>query len=175
MAEEIILKAIDWAFKAFLFVSFFWILIAGFRNEVVIFYNKFDFWRAVLTPVIGGLLAYFVDLKINGGYASYSTEWLMTWVVMPLMGLILVIMLLDSLIVCIKHNRSWPIGLMVFFYRTLYLFGALLMALKALDGGEKQSFTEKMARLGVAVAILYGAYRLVNGEKVYRNKGWEWS
>jgi len=90
-----------------------------------------------------------------------------------------VILFIRSIVVCVKKNRSVPIGIFVGFFKNIFaLFGIFLVLGFIADLKNKEDHGESLGLLGYILWTLvlglfaWFARRLINGPAVYIAKGW---
>ena len=155
-----------WLFALAIIISFFWIMILGFNNQLVIYQDKKDFFRVILTIISFTITGVLIE-KVQQG--SLQSDVLVTWIVIPILCLTTLVLVIDNFILCIRHNNHQVlIGSVIAIYRYFYLLLALLLILRMMGGGngKRKSLGEMMLEIIGVAAVGYGIYRLINGEKV---------
>lgn len=153
-------------FSLTVLISFLGILIQGFNDQLVIYKDKTDFWRVVLTLVSGLVLASLLH-RTPGEDPQMDNS--LTWLLIPVMGVATFILVMDNFILCIRHNNHRVfIGILIAIYRYFYILLALLLLIRIIDGGSNRRRTSGEVVLGImgTTAIGYGIYRLINGDRV---------
>lgn len=169
MISETIIHGFKWAIVILLVSSFFWVLVMGIKNKIVIFYDKGDFGRTALTLLLGMCLMFILSIE---RYESEANKQLMIWVVTPALSLLLVVLVIRGFVLSIQHSPSIWIGAMVAIYRHLYIIFALVLFLCFVSNDEnrreKGSFLSAVFTLALAGGVAYATYLLINGHKVRR-------
>ena len=149
------------------------ILIGGLCNKLVIYYDAADVGGsllAVILPFIGLLLS---SPEIELFDADIFNQIIRNGLG-PIIILIGLIFLLKNFISSIKHNRSIMIGLLVGLYKIAFL----LFSVFAIVGYFSKVTGRRSASRDILIATLlfFGfrviAYAMINGERVYLEKGW---
>ena len=147
-------------------ISFFWILIQGFNNQLVIYKNNGDFLRVILTLIAGFILASLLN-RTPGEDTQVDNA--LPWIFTPVMGVVTFILVMDNFILCVRNNNHRIfVGILIAIYRYFYILLALLLLIRIIDGGSKRRRTAGEVALGImsTAAVGYGIFRLINGDRV---------
>lgn len=147
-------------------ISFFWILIQGFNNELVIYKDKGDFLRVILTLIAGFILASLLN-RTPGEDTQMDNA--LPWILTPVMGVVTFILVMDNFILCVRNNNHRVfVGILIAIYRYFYILLALLLLIRIIDGGSNRRRTSGEVVLGLigTAAVGYGIFRLINGDRV---------
>lgn len=155
-----------WLFALAIIISSFWVMILGFNNQLVIYQDKKDFFRVILTINSFTITGVLIEKAQQG---SLPSDVLVTWFVIPILCLTTLVLVIDNFILCFRHNNHRVlIGSLIAIYRYFYLLLALLLIIRIMGGGDgkRKSYGEMMLEITGVAAVGYGIYRLINGEKV---------
>lgn len=169
MISETIIYGFRWAVIVLLVSSFFWELVMGLKNKIVIFYDKADFGRTALTLLLGICLMFISSIE---RYDSEAYKQLMIWVAMPVLSLLIVVLVIRGFVLSIQHSPNTWIGAMVAVYRHLYIIIAVILFLCLVSNNEnrreKGSFLSAVFTLALVGGVAYATYLLIKGHKVRR-------
>lgn len=155
-----------WFFALIVLISFLGILIQGFNNQLVIYKDKKDFLRVILTLISGLILTGLLN-KAPG--EDPQMDIFLIWIVTPIMGIVTLILVMDNFILCVRQNNHRVIvGSLIAIYRYFYILLALLLLIRIIDGSSNKRRSSGEVVLGImgTAAIGYGIYRLINGDRV---------
>jgi amino acid permease len=154
-------------------VVFVGAILAGMTNKVVVYFDFNDFFVSLMT--VGIWVIAFIALSIlekEGQTAQLNTMQVGT---IGVSALISVVCGITSVKSAIDYNRSMVIGLIIGVVKILTAIVGVVMIL----GQFQKLFEDDSSSKDVIVAMfLLGLFtwignRLINGEEVYEEKGWE--
>lgn len=147
------------------------ILVAGFRQKVVIYYEVEELFvslLAVLLPVGAYLMAGIPPFN----NALLNDVW--RWLLIPLVGVLGILCLLCNFKQAWQHSHDFGLTLLVGLFRLVFV-SLVIVVLAGLSEqlAERKPSQSRQARAWILIALAGLLTRsLVNGERVYRNKGW---
>jgi len=167
MSEIIIFLVVVW------FVGF---MLAGATNKVVIYYDIRDLVISTM-PWVSLLLGSILVSRIQGGgEVNYDNLSVMQIVFHYLSWIVFIGLLLYSGKMSSIHNKTNIVfGLII----GLFKIAASLIGLTAIIGNFLKIFDKQSSNRdrGIALLVIGGisslGYALVNGERVYDEKGWD--
>ncbi len=167
-------------FSVIAFVAaFVFVLIAGVTNNIVIWYDRRDFYVSllmVLTGLIGPMI----------GYVFFRSDTPILYTILIGSGLIVLALCVLTVWLSIHYNRGVVIGLIVGMFKVLIAIFTLLLIwfmLGQKDGRRRYDdrgqviYDPEQSRNAASTALQLGLfagflYLLINGERVYAKKGW---
>lgn len=155
-----------WLFALIVLISFFGMLIQGFNNKLVIYKDKTDFLRVILTLISSLILTGLLN-RTPG--EDPQMDIFLTWIVTPVMGIVTLILVMDNFILCVhQNNHRVIVGSLIAIYRYFYILLALLLLIRIIDGGSNKRKSSGEVVFGImgTAAIGYSIYRLINGDRV---------
>lgn len=154
----------------FFLVSFLAIFIKGVNNEFVIYENKKDFYRVILTIVFFGLGWYLFERTPSEDILSNR---LASWFLLPFCIIATSILVIDNFILCVVNNdRKIFLGILIAVYRYFYMIIAFVIILLALHNGtnKQRAVSRFLLDMTIAASTAYVTYLLINGDAVQKKR-----
>lgn len=149
-----------------IFLGAILILAAGMTNKVVIFYDMSDLVLS-FSPWVLMLIAFIVINTLHEGFLSNAIWWIFV-IIIP------IILIIASIRMSIKYNKSTSIGLLVGPFKLLFSLLGIVSFVNLLHSwfDDNTSFKDFIVA-GIIFSITgWLTKRLLNGEQVYIEKGW---
>ncbi|MHB8425706.1 MAG: hypothetical protein ACYDB9_11255 [Gammaproteobacteria bacterium] len=158
-----------------LFGTFLFLLALGLTNRVVIFYDGWDaFWAIVpLVSVVVSVLIW-VSIIPDTTHPAHQTDGM----ILPVMvliagGLSALIGGIVTLYNAVKYNRNVPLGVLIGVCKLVISILLIVLSLGYLLGpNDKRTRGQNLFALIALGAIAWLWIKLVNGERVYEKRGW---
>lgn len=149
-------------------ITFICIIGLGFANKLVIFYDRNDYGRTLLLAISGFIFYALIYVAEN---PSTATKYFYT----PIVGLICIVLLLDSIIFSTRHNGgNVMVGFLVAITRTFYIVFTILLVAFLMQPSRDKNGRIQLVRtlLGFAAAggVTYLSFMLINGDKVINSQ-----
>lgn len=147
------------------------VLVAGFCQKVVIYYEV----EELFVSLLGVLLP--VGAYLMAGISPFNNALLndvWRWLLIPLVGVLGILCLLCNFIQAWQHSHDLGLTLLVGLFRLIFV-SLVLVVLVGLSEqlAERKPSQSRQARAWILIALAGLLTRsLVNGKRVYRNKGW---
>lgn len=147
------------------------VLVAGFCQKVVIYYEV----EELFVSLLGVLLP--VGAYLMAGISPFNNALLndvWRWLLIPIVGLLGILCLLCNFIQAWQHSHDFGLTLLVGLFRLIFV-SLVLVVLVGLSEqlAERKPSQSRQARAWILIALAGLLTRcLVNGQSVYRNKGW---
>lgn len=147
-------------------------LVAGKSNSVVIYYDwkdmRLSLWAALL-PLIS------IWIFFSLPFESEELNVLWKWLIAPVTGLIGIHCLRLNFQSSIQHNRSLFVGFIIGAFKILFgwlsIFAILNQHVKAEQDRDKHRSSATNVAVGLFFIWLLSS--MVNGEEVYKKRGWK--
>lgn len=147
-------------------IGFLWILIQGFNNQLMIYKDKHDLLRLVLTIVSGLIL---IGLLNRAPSEDLHLNFFLSWIASPVISIVTFILVMNNFIQCIEqNNQRLVMGCLIAFYRYFYILVVVLLMIWIIDGNRNKRRSTGIVVLeimGIAT-VGYGMFRLINGDRV---------
>lgn len=152
-------------------VGFVGMLVAGATKKVVIYYDGGDFFISIMTwgSILAGIIL--VNIYSTEGAIEYSTlQEIIRYGSFIMSGIFTILAMKLS----IQHNRNIILGTIIGIFKII----ASLIGIVVVVGQIYTFFSDNSNRKDTFIAmIIFGIFiwlgkQLINGEKVYENKGW---
>lgn len=145
-------------------ITFVIIIGLGYANKIVIFNDRNDYLRTLILA-ISCIIFYF--LVFSSGEISDATKYFYA----PLVGLICIILFIDSIIFSTRHNSGNALlGVLIAVARTFYIFITIVVVafllLPSRDKNGRILIIKSLLGVVAAGGVAYLSFMLINGDKV---------
>lgn len=155
--------------------AFLLLLVLGLTGRVVIFYDGWDaFWAIVpLISVVVSVLIWVSIVPDTSHAAPQTKEMILPVIVLAAGGLGALIGGIVTLHNAVKYNRNVPLGLLIGVCKLVISILLIVLSLNYLFGtNNKRGRGNSLFALIVLGGIAWLWMKLINGERVYEKKGW---
>ena len=147
------------------------ILIAGGANKIVIYYDGKDILNSFCAVVFSSISVW---LFMAAPEKPQVPIWIIHWVLSPITAFIGLMCLIKNFKNAVKHNRNFPLGMLIGFFKLVFLSFIVLLVIGQLNKltDKKSSTKDRLAAaiiIGISVLL---AKAMINGPTVYESKGW---
>ncbi len=155
--------------------AFLLLLALGLTNRVVIFYDGWDaFWAVV--PLISVVVSVIIVISITPDTAHGAPQvghTLLPTLVLAAGGFGALIGGIMTLYNAVKYNRNLPLGLLIGVCKLVISMLLITLSLNyLLNMNDKRTRNRNLFTFLVLGGIAWLWLKLVNGERVYERKGW---
>lgn len=150
-----------------IFFSSILVFIVASSRSYVVYFNKFDLVISALGPfaILASLIIYFLESD-SRMFSDEHMGFLFQYIVSGVLFLGGIYCIAISFFNAIKHNRSIPMGVLIGLVKIFFSLIGVMLLLAALN---EDKYKKKLTIIGFLVLV---GLILINGQAVYRKKGW---